>query len=1138
MSTPYSERAQGIFLDTLELPPTQRADYLAAICKGDQHLRSEVEALLADDNSVGNYMAETLSPRRGDATLPPGEILSGRFKICRFISAGGMGAVYEAEDLVLRERMALKTIRSDIAATGVTLERFKREIFLARKVTHVNVCRIFDFEQHRDPERGDLVFLTMELLKGETLAKRIRSSGRVTTEAALPIVSQMASALAAAHQAHIIHRDFKSANVMLVGSGESTRAVVTDFGLARGNHPDGSSLTALSRTGTIAGTPSYMAPEQVEGGPITPAADIYALGVVMYEMVTGTCPFIGENALAVATRRLTERAPSPRSHVPALDSRWEKAILRCLERSPEDRFASALDIVHFLKGEEVAPAPREKRRRLIIVAALLALLIAAISAGVFISKARKPHAPAVAVLGFQNIASLPEAAWVSTGLEEGLRSQLAAAGKIRTLSGEEIAAIKKDLRITEFGSLAKPTLIRLHQLGADVVIVGSYTDLGKSSGGKIHLDISIQDASLGETTDALSADGSEKELAELVSQTGARLRSKFGLRELSSQEEAQLAIAQPNPEAAPLYSEGLNKLRSYDLSSARDLFQKAATADPRYPFAHAALSETWSMLGYDGHAKQEAKQAFDLSSKLPLEDRLSIEGRYYEILPDWNNAIQTYTELYRHFPDDLDYGLRLARAQTSAGKVSDALATLAALRKLPPPQGTDPRIDLQKAETAVAMGDYKTGEIAAASAIATSESRGAKVLQLRALNWACPVARHLGEMEKATSLCEQARRLGSAVGDQLGVARALNGLANIDNDQGNLKEALDRFEETFRITSGIGDQRDMSGALNNVAMVLASLGRFQEARQKYAQVLSIQREIGFTSEIPKTLSNLGDVLQQEGNLQAARALYSQSIAAARQSQSRDALALALSGAAAVSFEQGDLAGADRQYGEALSVQKSMGDKQDIAATLQGMADVDIARNNLSAAQAKYNQALALQRQVGDSSGAALSQVGLAVLLLEQNKNLAEAKGKLSAAAAEFQREKDTVNEARARALLARCLADGNDPAAPTEIRSAERLIEQGAAKNVRYQVLLVAARIQAAGGSNARAEALQKLKIVRQQTRESGMFNCELEARLAIARIELAQGRRPLARADLDALKKDARARGFGLIVQKAGQIA
>jgi eukaryotic-like serine/threonine-protein kinase len=218
----------------------------------------------------------------------PGELVCGRFHIIRFISRGGMGELYQAEDLELHEVVALKTIRPEIAADDRVNQRFRREVQLARKITHPNICRIFDLFQH-EPAAGDgevstpIVFVTMELLEGETLAELLKREGRLTVEQALPVASQMAGALAAAHAAGIVHRDFKSNNVMILKAerpGGPPRVVVTDFGIAYKlsdtTHGAGASLSVA---GEIMGTPDYMAPEQIQGGAITPATDIYALGM-------------------------------------------------------------------------------------------------------------------------------------------------------------------------------------------------------------------------------------------------------------------------------------------------------------------------------------------------------------------------------------------------------------------------------------------------------------------------------------------------------------------------------------------------------------------------------------------------------------------------------------------------------------------------------------------------------------------------------------------------------------------------------------------------------------------------------------------------------------------------------------------
>src|ERR1017187_10102792 len=285
------------------------------------------------------------------------QVIAGRFRIIRYIAEGGMGTVYEAEDLTLHDRVALKTIRPDVASHPRAVERFKREILLGKKVTHPNVCRIHDLGVDRSENGTEFLFLTMQFLSGETLASRIKRGPLPKTEA-LPLIEDMADALSAAHQAEVIHRDFKSGNVMLVSGANRTCAVVTDFGLARGIHDD-SSRTHAGMIGTV----EYLAPEQIRGEELTPAADIYALGVVMYEMVTGQLPFTGDSRVTVALKHLNDEPHPPRDLAPHLDPNWDETILGCLRKPPLERFQSAAEVKAALVEDGLKPRRLVSRRR-------------------------------------------------------------------------------------------------------------------------------------------------------------------------------------------------------------------------------------------------------------------------------------------------------------------------------------------------------------------------------------------------------------------------------------------------------------------------------------------------------------------------------------------------------------------------------------------------------------------------------------------------------------------------------------------------------------------------------------------------------------------------------------------------------
>lgn len=290
-------------------------------------------------------------------TVQAGTRIADRFTILRFLAEGGMGEVYEARDEILEDAVALKFLsRRNLGDEGL-LRRFRREIQLARKVTHPNVCRLYDVYEHPLPIFGSEVtvpvaFVSMELLRGETLEDRLERDGPLGEEDALAIVVQMCRALAAAHDAGIVHRDFKSNNVMLEERDGRTRVVVTDFGLARSVAPGDPSRTPLTLDQIILGTAEYMSPEQIQGLPVSPASDLYALGVVIFEMVTGNKPYQAPTPMQLLVQRVNEPPARPRDFAPHLSARWEEVILRCLEEAPEDRPASAGEVARALGADE------------------------------------------------------------------------------------------------------------------------------------------------------------------------------------------------------------------------------------------------------------------------------------------------------------------------------------------------------------------------------------------------------------------------------------------------------------------------------------------------------------------------------------------------------------------------------------------------------------------------------------------------------------------------------------------------------------------------------------------------------------------------------------------------------------------
>ncbi len=350
------QRLKPLYNAALDLPMAGRSGYVEQMCGRDPELARELMALLSADGTAAN----TLEPpfhdvsrflRSRPSILEPGTVLAGRFRTVRHLGSGGMGDVYEALDLQMEQgRIALKTVRREIADDPAALARFKEEVRLARQVTGPNVCRIHELYLTGTP--GDAhcsAFLTMELLEGITLHERIAESSPLPMPEICAIAEQLCAALCCIHEAGIVHRDLKPRNVMLAPHQGAQRAVVMDFGLARAAQgATDQSGVSIGGPGLIVGTPSYMAPEQFEGGQVSAATDIYALGLILYELATGVQPFAAHTPLAAAVRRARrpETASVVRSDLPPA---WDEVISRCLKYDPALRFQSASEVLTALK---------------------------------------------------------------------------------------------------------------------------------------------------------------------------------------------------------------------------------------------------------------------------------------------------------------------------------------------------------------------------------------------------------------------------------------------------------------------------------------------------------------------------------------------------------------------------------------------------------------------------------------------------------------------------------------------------------------------------------------------------------------------------------------------------------------------
>ena len=295
----------------------------------------------------------------------------------------------------------------------------------------------------------------------------------------------------------------------------------------------------------------------------------------------------------------------------------------------------------------------------------------------------------VAVLGFHNLSGKVDDDWLATAFSEMLSTELAAGEKLRLVSGEDVANLRLSSPWFQTDTLGQETTARIGTtLNSDVLVLGSYTSIGRPERDQLRLDVRLQDARTGEILAEVAEIGSSKNFFHLISRVGAKLRDRLGLGASGvgeTDEASALASLPSKPDAARFYALGLTKLRDYDYLTAKDLFEQAIRADPKFPLSHSMLARTWSQLGYERKRKEEAKRALDLSANLPRVSRMLVEGDYYESLAQHEKAASTYQALFALFPDSVEYGLQFATVQRAAGQRSQARETIAQLRRLPRP---------------------------------------------------------------------------------------------------------------------------------------------------------------------------------------------------------------------------------------------------------------------------------------------------------------------------------------------------------------------------------------------------------------------------------------------------------------------
>jgi Tfp pilus assembly protein PilF/TolB-like protein len=1057
-----------------------------------------------------------------------GETIS-HYRILEQIGAGGMGVVYKAYDEQLEREVALKVLSPGLLTDEGARKRFRKEALALARLNHPNIATIFEFGNDDGTD-----FLVTEYIPGITLDMKL-SSGALDMEEVTHLGIQLCTGLGAAHSQGLIHRDLKPGNLRV---GSDGRLKILDFGLAQlAPQPSDIALTAsLTRPQDIAGTLPYMAPEQLRGGVADARTDLWAAGAVLHEMATGERPFPEAGGPMLINAILNSNPVPPSKANQKIPSGLDHIILKALQKDASRRYQSAFelraDLEHLMAGTPVFA--KAKPQRVGIAAAVVFLVVILGVAGYFIARKRLSgdnvvrSRRSVAVLGFKSLGVDKQQNWLSTALSEMLTTELGAGDKLRTVPGENVARAKVDLALSDAESLAAETLSKVHSiLGANLVVLGSYLDLD----GQIRVDVRVQDTAAGETIARFSQVGTETQLFDLVRRVGEALRNECGAGEVTPEQATSIRASEPvNTEAAKLYAQGLAKLRSFDATQARDLLLQATEKDPNYALAREALAEAWSQLGYDEKAKTESKRAFELSASLSRRDALGIEARFREETREWARAVDVYRSLWTVFPDDPEYGLRLAGAQVSAGQGQDAMSTISALRKIAAPMSDDPRIDVAESNAAASLSDYKRAEAATERAILRAGRQDSEGLRAEALLRQCWALRNLGDPERAKTAGIQAGEILGRVNDLRGQARSLTCVANVLADEGQLSSAYAMHERALELARKIGAQKDIAGALINLGNVQAYQQKLDDSTRQYQLALALAVSIGDKSDALLAQDNLGANLSLQGDFAAARKSFEDSVRTAQEIGDQAGIVEALINLGSVSYLQADLANAKEYFKNSIDKASQLQLKSRLAAAVAGMGDVLFAEDDLQGAQRSYQQSLAMRSELGEKGGIAKSQVALAILALENGQPV-QAESLARDAAREFETENDADQRTAAEDVLAQALmARGDSNQAAKTVDLARKL----GARDLPTTLSLSITRARVLAKTANKADAQRELQQVESRATERSLLGIAWQAHLALADIQTLSGNLASARSSLQFVKRQATPKGFHLLARKA----
>ena len=880
--------------------------------------------------------------------LVPGTVLAGRFRIESLLGVGGMGVVYRATDLALDVPVAVKLLRPELAHRADSFERFRAELLLARQVSNPHVVRIHDLARHQEQW-----LISMDYVDGASLDRVLDRDGAFDVEEALRIARQLAQGLAAAHAKGVVHRDLKPANVLIDAEGN---AYISDFGVARSLATSG-----LTRSGAVIGTPDYLSPEQARGDAVDGRSDLYALGLILYEMLTGKPPFASGTMAEVLAQRLL-RTPAPvtgeRADVPV----WVARLIdRLLRPQPAHRFQSGDEVVAAIDRREV---PRELRPGTVAWGLAAVLALAAGLATWWWRDALWPDpAPATAVsaplqrllvlpITTDTDGRMPPARRVALGAH--LRDALAT-GPGAVVDGERTEQALRQLDPT---GTARPDIPALHEIAAARDVLQLRLQAVDGDRWQLHARLHADDGPA-RALDGPAADDPAAALRAWTMQAATRQALGIG--------KDGLELALPDSVSAlDAYGAGLLARRRGKLDEALEQLRVATASAPRYTAAWLASAETAQAIGEIDVAWDAIEQARRTADPVPARLRRRLAAERGLLDGDAATAVGEWQALLQATPDDTFAQLQLARAQGAAGDFAAAAATAQALARR---DGNDPRAWYELGKFSILGGDARRAvdEYLVRALVLYKRSRNtfgeAETVNALGIGYG-----RLGQTADAAEQYRKAVELRRAVGNRRGVATSLRNLANVLSLTGRFDEAADHLQQARVLYTELGDREGLAAIENELGLLAEERGDYAGALAAFRRALQSWQQAGDSHGSAQALNNIGFAHYQLGAYDDAQVYWQQASEAYRKLGSQTGLIRTAQNLGLLAIARGRWDEARRRLQDSLSSAEQQQMPEEAAVSRRNLAELALWQGRFGDAIDEADAAEALFRQREDRRG--------------------------------------------------------------------------------------------------------------------------------------------------------------------------